>query len=72
MEFIAANMAPLMFGSLVLFMLFGYPVAFALAANGVVFGLIGIELGLLTPAPPFCRPTRFIAIVDALLARGGR
>ena len=25
-------------------------VAFALAANGVVFGLIGIELGLLTPA----------------------
>ena len=40
MEFIAANMAPLMFGSLVLFMLFGYPVAFALAANGVVFGKI--------------------------------
>jgi TRAP-type mannitol/chloroaromatic compound transport system permease large subunit len=50
MEFIAANMAPLMFGALVVFMLFGYPVAFALAANGVVFGLIGIELGLLTPA----------------------
>ena len=50
MEFIAANMAPLMFGSLVIFLLFGYPVAFALAANGVVFGLIGIELGLLTPA----------------------
>jgi TRAP-type mannitol/chloroaromatic compound transport system permease large subunit len=48
MEFIAANMAPLMFGSLVLFMLFGYPVAFALAANGIVFGLIGIELGMLT------------------------
>ena len=50
MEFIAANMAPLMFGSLVLFMLFGYPVAFALAANGVVFGLIGIELACL-PRP---------------------
>jgi TRAP-type mannitol/chloroaromatic compound transport system permease large subunit len=42
-EFIIANMAPLMFGSLVLFLLFGYPVAFALAANGIVFGLIGIE-----------------------------
>ena len=36
-EFIIANMAPLMFGSLVLFLLFGYPVAFALAANGIVF-----------------------------------
>jgi hypothetical protein len=49
-EFMIANMAPLMFGALVLFLLFGYPVAFALAANGIVFGLIGIELGLLTPA----------------------
>ena len=46
-EFMIANMAPLMFGALVLFLLFGYPVAFALAANGIVFGLIGIELGLL-------------------------
>lgn len=26
---------------------FGFPVAFALAANGIVFGLVGIELGLL-------------------------
>ena len=34
MEFVIANMAPLMFGALVLFLLFGYPVAFALAANG--------------------------------------
>ena len=39
----------LMFGALVLFLLFGYPVAFALAANGIVFGLLGIELGLLQP-----------------------
>ena len=50
MEWVIANMAPLMFGALVLFLLFGYPVAFALAANGIVFGLIGIELGLLQPA----------------------
>ena len=49
-EFMIANMAPLMFGALVLFLLFGYPVAFALAANGIVFGLIGIKLGLLQPA----------------------
>ena len=31
MEWVIANMAPLMFGALVLFLLFGYPVAFALA-----------------------------------------
>ena len=70
MEFIAANMAPLMFGSLVLFMLFGYPVAFALAANGVVFGLIGIELGLLTPALFQALPDRIFGVMsnDTLLA----
>ncbi len=38
-------MAPLMFVGLVLFLLLGYPVAFALGANGLMFGLIGIELG---------------------------
>ncbi|HQU47506.1 MAG TPA: TRAP transporter large permease subunit, partial [Casimicrobiaceae bacterium] len=48
--FLAANLAPLMFAALVVFLLLGYPVAFALAANGILFGLIGIELGLLSPA----------------------
>jgi TRAP-type mannitol/chloroaromatic compound transport system permease small subunit len=33
-----ANMAPIMFASLVIFLLLGYPVAFALAANGIFFG----------------------------------
>ncbi|MFG1463685.1 TRAP transporter large permease subunit [Xanthobacter sp. DSM 24535] len=42
-------MAPIMFGALVLFLLLGYPVAFALAANGLIFGLLGIELGLFRP-----------------------
>ena len=45
----ADYLAPLMFVSLVLFLLFGYPVAFALAANGLVFAIIGIQQGLLTP-----------------------
>ena len=45
--FLIANMAPLMFGALVAFLLCGYPVAFALGANGLLFGLLGIELGLL-------------------------
>ena len=62
-EFIIANMAPLMFGSLVLFLLFGYPVAFALAANGIVFGLIGMEVGLLTPAIFQALPERIFGII---------
>ena len=44
LEFIAANLAPIMFASLVLFLLLGYPVAFALAANGLFFFVIGVEL----------------------------
>ncbi|MCC7048061.1 MAG: TRAP transporter large permease subunit, partial [Alphaproteobacteria bacterium] len=47
--FLKANMAPIMFAAMVLFLLLGYPVAFALAANGLLFGLIGIELGLFSP-----------------------
>ncbi|WP_288951018.1 TRAP transporter large permease subunit [uncultured Paracoccus sp.] len=48
MVFIAQNMAPIMFASLVLFLLFGYPVAFALAANGLLFFVIGVELAPLS------------------------
>src|SRR5688572_12408754 len=44
--FLIHNMAPIMFAALVVFLLLGYPVAFALAANGLIFGLIGIKLGL--------------------------
>lgn len=43
-EFIAQNMAPIMFLSLIVFLLIGYPVAFSLAANGLLFFLIGVEL----------------------------
>jgi tripartite ATP-independent transporter DctM subunit len=43
-HFIAENMAPIMFASLVIFLLLGYPVAFALAANGLLFFIIGVEL----------------------------
>ena len=45
--FLIHNMAPLMFAALIVVMLLGYPVAFALAAVGIAFGLLGIELGLL-------------------------
>ena len=43
-EFIASNMAPIMFASLVFFLLLGYPVAFSLAANGLMFFAIGVWL----------------------------
>jgi len=42
--FLAQNMAPIMFASLVVFLLLGYPVAFSLAANGLIFAVIGITV----------------------------
>jgi TRAP-type mannitol/chloroaromatic compound transport system permease large subunit len=68
--FLIANMAPLMFAALVVFLLLGYPVAFALAANGIVFGLIGIELGLLQPSLFGAMPERLWGVMsnDTLLA----
>src|SRR2546425_10479361 len=68
--FLAATMAPLMFATLVVFLLLGYPVAFALAALGLSFGFIGVELGLLTPALYQALPERIFGIMsnDTLLA----
>jgi TRAP-type mannitol/chloroaromatic compound transport system permease large subunit len=43
-HFIAENMAPIMFFCLIIFLLLGYPVAFSLAANGLLFFFIGVEL----------------------------
>ena len=47
MQFIGANMAPIMFVGLIVFLLIGFPVAFSLAACGLFFGFVGVELGLL-------------------------
>ncbi len=68
--FLIHNMAPIMFGALVLFLLLGYPVAFALAANGIFFGLVGIELGLLRPELFQALPERIWGVMsnDTLLA----
>jgi TRAP-type mannitol/chloroaromatic compound transport system permease large subunit len=68
--FLVANMAPLMFAALVVVLLIGYPVAFSLAANGLVFGLIGIKLGLLGPELMQALPERVFGIMrnDTLLA----
>ncbi|MGK9199261.1 MULTISPECIES: TRAP transporter large permease [Sinorhizobium] len=47
-EFVAENLAPIMFVSLIVFLLLGYPVAFSLAANGLLFFIIGVELAPLS------------------------
>jgi GntP family gluconate:H+ symporter len=69
-QLLIANLAPLMFLALVFVLLIGYPVAFSLAANGLLFGFIGIELGLLKPELLQALPERVFGIMrnDTLLA----
>jgi TRAP-type mannitol/chloroaromatic compound transport system permease large subunit len=70
-EFIIANMAPIIFASLVVFLLLGFPVAFSLAANGIIFGWLGIELGLFQPTFFQALPERIFGGImnnDTLLA----
>src|SRR3569832_2141262 len=70
MQFISANMAPIMFASLIVFLLFGYPVAFSLGACGLFFGVIGVELGLMPQTLLQALPLRIFGIMqnDTLLA----
>lgn len=70
MEFFIDNLAPIMFANLILFLLLGFPVAFALAANGILYGLVAIELDLMQPALFQALPQRVFGIVsnDTLLA----
>lgn len=61
---------PLMFVVLLAFMISGFPVAFALAANGLLFGYLAIEQGLMSPALLQALPDRIFGIMsnDTLLA----
>ncbi|MDO9466834.1 MAG: TRAP transporter large permease subunit, partial [Thiobacillus sp.] len=56
-------LAPLMFLGLVVFLLLGYPVAFALAANGLLFAGIGIAAGLFDVSLLHALPERVYGIV---------
>ncbi|MDP2810898.1 MAG: TRAP transporter large permease subunit [Rhodocyclaceae bacterium] len=69
-EFLQANMAPIMFAGLIVFLLLGYSVAFSLAACGLFFGWLGVELNLLPAALLQALPLRIFGILknDALLA----
>ena len=56
-------MAPLMFAGLVVLLLLGYPVAFALAANGLLFAIIGIQAGFFEFALLQAMPERVFGIM---------
>ncbi|MBC7941858.1 MAG: TRAP transporter large permease subunit [Chitinophagaceae bacterium] len=68
--FITQNFVPLMFGGLLVFLLTGIPVAFGLAATGLLFGFIGMEAGLFPVNLFQALPLRVIGIMqnDTLLA----
>ena len=63
-EFIISIFVPLMFLGLIFFLLTGFPVGFALSAVGLLFGLLGMELGLF-PATLFqALPLRVFGIMQ--------
>ena len=57
------TLAPLMFAGLVVFLLLGYPVAFALAANGLLFAGLGIAVGGFDAVLLAALPERIYGIV---------
>ena len=69
-EFVQTNMAPIMFAGLIIFLLMGYSVAFSLAACGLFFGYLGVELGMLPASLMQALPLRIFGIMknDTLLA----
>ena len=69
-DFITSNFVPLLFSGLLLFLLTGIPVAFGLAATGLLFGFIGMEVGLFSSNLFQALPQRVFGIMqnDTLLA----
>ena len=69
-EFLTANFVPLMFCGLLVFLLSGFPVAFSLAATGLFYGLLGMELNLFPQNLFQALPLRVFGIMqnDTLLA----
>jgi TRAP-type mannitol/chloroaromatic compound transport system permease large subunit len=69
-SFLAQQFVPLMFIGLFVFLLTGFPVAFALAACGLSFGFIGMEAGLFPSSLFQALPLRIFGIMqnDTLLA----
>ncbi|HEX4858564.1 MAG TPA: TRAP transporter large permease subunit, partial [Usitatibacteraceae bacterium] len=67
---LVANFVPILFIGLLAFLLTGFPVSFALAATGLLFGVLGIEIGLFPPVLFQALPQRVFSIMqnDTLLA----
>ncbi len=57
-------MAPLMFAGLVVLLLSGYPVAFALAANALLFAFLGIQAGFFDASLMQALPERVYGILS--------
>jgi TRAP-type mannitol/chloroaromatic compound transport system permease large subunit len=68
--FLIANMAPIMFASLVVVLLLGYPAAFSLGAVGLIYAIVGLELGEYRPDFLQALPERVYGVMsnDTLLA----
>ncbi|MCM5680280.1 TRAP transporter large permease subunit [Schlegelella sp. S2-27] len=69
-ELLTQNFVPVLFVGLLIILLSGIPVAFGLAATGLLFGFIGMELGLFGSNLFQALPLRVIGIMqnDTLLA----
>ena len=48
-DFVAHNLAPIMFVSVMAMLLLGYPVAFTLAAGGLIYFALGVEFSSISP-----------------------
>jgi TRAP-type mannitol/chloroaromatic compound transport system permease large subunit len=68
--FIIQNLAPIMFASLIVVLLLGYPAAFSLAFVGLFYALVGIGLGQFQPDFLQALPDRIYGVMsnDTLLA----
>ena len=69
-EFLQTNFVPVLFAGLLCFLMLGFPVAFSLAATGLAFGVLGIEVGLFPEVLFQALPLRVIGIMsnETLLA----
>ena len=68
--FLIQKMAPIMFGSLIVVLLLGYPATFSLAFVGLFYAFLGIALGLFQPDFLQALPERVYGVMsnDTLLA----
>jgi TRAP-type mannitol/chloroaromatic compound transport system permease large subunit len=69
-QLLSDNFVPVLFGGLLGFLLMGFPVAFSLAAVGLAFGFLGMEIGLFPPGLFQALPLRVFGIMsnETLLA----